>query len=274
MIYCFNIVVGQNSRYHDDNADATISPKIQAFAGTAGSQGQRKRPTQSFPPASNVSSRPNQGDTVSVPVVGAAGAIEAGRTKKRNNALVAILCGVLPAAILSVYFPTHGIRWVLGFTVGLIWGNAFEYAYHRWLLHRPRSIFAKGHLEHHRTTGGPDQAEHINFGRNAWNVVALFVSNGIVLLCLEALLHLRIAPGVLLGWTIYLILLEEIHWRFHMEEWVPPALRSARSYHLSHHDIPNTRYNVFLPLFDFLFGNAKVALPKPSLQATPRSRAR
>jgi Fatty acid hydroxylase superfamily len=211
---------------------------------------------------------------VSVPAVDTARAIELGRAKKRNNALVAILCGVLPAAILGFYFPLHWPRWASGFIVGLIWGNFFEYAYHRWLLHRPRSIFAKGHLEHHRTTGGPDQAEHINFGRNAWNVVALFVSNGIVLLCLEASFHLRIAPGVLLGWTIYLIVLEEIHWRFHMEEWVPRGLRSARSYHLSHHDIPNTRYNVFLPLFDVVFDNAKVALPNSSLQATQRSRAR
>jgi hypothetical protein len=211
---------------------------------------------------------------VSVLVVGTARAVHAGRAKKRNNALVAILCGVVPALILGYYFPAGWVRWFLGLTLGLIWGNAFEYAYHRWLLHRPRCILAKGHLEHHRTTGSPDQAEHINFGSSPWNVVALFVSNGIVLLCVETSLHLRIAPGVLLGWTIYLIALEEIHWRFHMEEWVPRGLRSARSYHLSHHDIPNTRYNVFLPICDFLFGNARVVLPKSPVQNAPGSRNR
>jgi hypothetical protein len=29
----------------------------------------------------------------------------------------------------------------------------------------------------------------------------------------------------------------------------------VRAYHMSHHARPNHRYNVFLPLFDFLFGN-------------------
>jgi Fatty acid hydroxylase superfamily len=209
---------------------------------------------------------------VSVPVVGTTRAVEAGRAKKRNNAVVAILCGAVPAVILDFYFPANWVRWLVGFAVGLIWGNAFEYAYHRWLLHQPRSIFARGHLEHHRTAGSRDQAEHINFGRSPLNVVALFVGNGILLLALGVSFHLRIAPGVLLGWTAYLIALEEVHWRLHMDEWVPPGLRFARSYHLSHHDIPNTRYNVFLPLFDFLLGNAKVVLPKSPLQTVPRSR--
>jgi hypothetical protein len=186
--------------------------------------------------------------------------------------VVAILCGVVPAVLLDSYFPATWMRWLIGFTVGLIWGNAFEYAYHRWLLHQPHSIFARGHLEHHRTAGNPGQAEHINFGRSPLNVVALFVGNGIVLLALGVSFHLRIAPGVLLGWAAYLIALEEVHWRLHMDEWMPPGLRFARSYHLSHHDIPNTRYNVFLPLFDFLFGNAKVVLPKSPLQTVPRSR--
>jgi Fatty acid hydroxylase len=204
--------------------------------------------------------------------VSAVDAVEVGRRKKRDNALVAILCGVVPAVILDFYFPANWVRWLVGFTVGLIWGNAFEYAYHRWLLHQPRSIFARGHLEHHRTVGSPDQAEHINFGRSPLNVVALFVGNGIVLLALGVSFHLRIAPGVLLGWAAYLIALEEVHWRLHMDEWVPPGLRFARSYHLSHHDIPNTRYNVFFPLFDFLFGNAKIMLPKSPVQTVSRSR--
>jgi hypothetical protein len=209
---------------------------------------------------------------VSVPALDIARAVELGRRKKRNNAVVAVLCGVVPAVILDFYFPATWGRWLIGFTVGLIWGNAFEYAYHRWLLHQPRNIFARGHLEHHRTAGSPDQAEHINFGRSPLNVVALFVGNGILLLALGTSFHLRIAPGVLLGWAAYLIALEEVHWRLHMDEWLPPGLRFARSYHLSHHDIPNTRYNVFLPLFDFLLGNAKIALPKSSLQTVPRSR--
>jgi len=55
---------------------------------------------------------------------------------------------------------------------------------------------------------------------------------------------------------VYLIFTEEIHWQIHMNGWLPPGLRFARAYHLSHHDIPNRRYNVFLPLFDWLLGSA------------------
>jgi hypothetical protein len=31
---------------------------------------------------------------------------------------------------------------------------------------------------------------------------------------------------------------------------------------MAHHDIPNTRYNVFLPLFDLLLGNSGVRARK------------
>jgi hypothetical protein len=58
-----------------------------------------------------------------------------------------------------------------------------------------------------------------------------------------------------MGWAVYLIAAEEVHWRIHMNGWLPPGLRFARAYHMSHHDIPNSRYNVFLPLFDWLFGS-------------------
>jgi hypothetical protein len=62
-----------------------------------------------------------------------------------------------------------------------------------------------------------------------------------------------------------LITAEEIHWRIHLNGWLPRGLRFARAYHMSHHDIPNTRYNVFLPLFDLLFGNS-VRKSQPSDQ--------
>jgi len=51
---------------------------------------------------------------------------------------------------------------------------------------------------------------------------------------------------------------EELHWRIHMKGWLPWGLGFARAYHMSHHDTPNTHYNVFLPLFDFLLGNSRL----------------
>ena len=178
-----------------------------------------------------------------------------GLSKKRNNAMVALLSGALPGALLALRFHPSWERWLVGVAIGLLWGNGFEYAYHRWLLHRPRSSFGRGHLDHHMNVGTPAEAEHVSLGRTPWHIALLFLSNGVLVLAADLLLGLRITPGIFFGWTAYLIAAEEIHWRIHMNGWLPPGLRFSRAYHMSHHDIPNTRYNVFLPIFDLMFGN-------------------
>jgi fatty acid hydroxylase family protein len=187
-------------------------------------------------------------------------AIRHGRAKKRNNAIVALLSGALPSAILSLYLPSTWERWLIGLIVGLVWGNAFEYAYHRWLLHRPRSAIGKGHREHHAQTGTPGEAEYVTLGSSPLNVAILFAVNSLVAVPIDFLLSLHIVSGIFAGWTIYIISAEEIHWRIHMSGWLPRPLHFARAYHMSHHDVPNSRYNVFLPLFDWLLGNS--ALPE------------
>ena len=189
-------------------------------------------------------------------------AVTHGRRKKRYNALVAILSGAVPGIVVNHYFPANWKHWMMGLVIGLIWGNAFEYAYHRWLLHRPRSSLGKGHLEHHINVGTPEEAEHVSLGRHPYHIALLFASNGILVLALDLLLRLRLSPGIFVGWTVYLIAAEEVHWRIHMSGWLPPGLRFARAYHMSHHDIPNARYNVFLPLFDCLLGNVSATRAK------------
>ena len=177
--------------------------------------------------------------------------------KKRNNAVAAFLCGALPAVALSHHFSSMSWGVVLiSLIVGLIWGNAFEYVYHRWLLHRSGSSHAAGHREHHAQIGTPQQAEHVALITSPVNVVLLFVINGSPAFVVASLIGLRGAlSGVFLGWAVYLIATEEIHWRIHMNGWLPPGFRLARAYHMSHHARPNGRYNVFLPLFDFLLGS-------------------
>jgi hypothetical protein len=186
-------------------------------------------------------------------------ASECGRAKKRQNAIVALLSGALPGVVLSSYLRVSWERWLIGLLIGLIWGNGFEYAYHRWLLHRKNSSFARGHLQHHMHVGAPDEPEHVSLGRHPYHIALLFASNGIAVLGLDLLIGFKIAPGIFVGWTVYLVLAEEIHWRIHMDCWLPPGLRFARAYHMTHHDFPNTRYNVFLPLCDLLFGNSAPA---------------
>jgi len=99
------------------------------------------------------------------------------------------------------------------------------------------------------------------------NILLLFVINGVPAFLVASRMGLRgILSGVFLGWTVYLIVTEEIHWRIHRNGWLPPGIGFARAYHMSHHDIPNSRYNVFLPLFDWLFGSAGPGRSKVPVQ--------
>jgi Fatty acid hydroxylase superfamily len=184
-------------------------------------------------------------------------AVRHGYGKKRNNAIAAVLCGTLPAVALSFHFSSLAWEeWLIGLILGLIWGNAFEYVYHRWLLHKSSSPLGAGHRAHHSQIGTPEQAEYVALISSPLNVVVVFVINGVPAFLLTSQIRLwGILSGVFIGWAVYLILTEEIHWRIHMNGRLPRGLRFARAYHMSHHARPNSRYNVFLPLFDFLFGN-------------------
>ena len=183
-----------------------------------------------------------------------AAAIAQGRTTKRVNALTAILCGGLPAVATGTFLPTGFGRWLVGFMVGLLWANLFEYAYHRFLLHLPGTFFAKRHLGHHASVGTLTEAEHVNLGSSPIWVVALFAINGLPVVIADFLFRFGIAPGIFVGFSVYFITVEEIHWRIHLGEWLPPGLRAARAHHLAHHARPDARFNIFLPVWDILLG--------------------
>jgi hypothetical protein len=60
---------------------------------------------------------------------------------------------------------------------------------------------------------------------------------------------------MLVAFAVYFIAVEEIHWRIHLEEWLPPGLGASRVHHLAHHACPNARFNIFLPLWDMVLGS-------------------
>jgi hypothetical protein len=182
--------------------------------------------------------------------------IARGRAIKRVNALTAVLCGALPAIALGIFLPIGFGKWLAGFVAGFLWASWFEYAYHRFLLHLPGTFFARRHLEHHASVGKPTEAEHVNFGSSPVWVVALFAINSLPMVAVNLPLRLGIAPGILLAFAVYYIAVEEVHWRIHLGEWLPPGFRSARAYHLAHHTHPNARFNILLPLWDVLLGPA------------------
>src|SRR5205807_8825375 len=144
---------------------------------------------------------------------GALAAVGGGREIKKWNALTAAACGGLPAVLFFVLLPTTPLGWVLGFVFGLIWANWFEYAYHRYLLHWPGTLFAKEHLRHHMSVNTPSEAEHLNLGGSPMWVVLVFVINGSPLVFIDRRLHLGIASGLFAAFTVYFIPVEEVHWR-------------------------------------------------------------
>src|SRR5262249_14535788 len=88
--------------------------------------------------------------------------IARGRAVERVNA--AALCGTLPATALGILQPIGVGKWLIGFITGFMWANGFEYVYHRFLLHLPKTFFAQRHLEHDASVGTPTVSEHVNFG--------------------------------------------------------------------------------------------------------------
>lgn len=181
-----------------------------------------------------------------------AASIARGRVIKRDNFLTATACGILPAIALYAAFPANPLNLLISFVVGFLWANFFEYAYHRYLLHLPGTALARKHLEHHMTVGAPTEAENVNLGSAPRWVALLFAINGVPVVVVDLLLGFRSAPGMLVAFTIYFIVTEELHWRIHLGEPLPPGLRTTRIYHLSHHARPDARFNIFLPLWDLL----------------------
>jgi len=181
-----------------------------------------------------------------------------GLRTKRNNLLAAALSGSILVFVSVKLFPySISIMGVLaGLLIGFIYANSFEYCLHRFLLHSGQGIFAQQHMVHHTTLNSPEAARYVNFSRNPWGVVALFLVNALLFLFLQGILrnswHNGWLGGVFVSFAVYYIAFEEIHWRTHMGGWLPKWLRPAARHHLLHHAHDTGRFNVFLPIFDKL----------------------
>jgi len=180
------------------------------------------------------------------------------RRVKRVNAVTALLTGSLLAALLLKLVPFEGrafdpLRLVAGFLAGLLYANAFEYVLHRFFLHWGEGFLVQRHGLHHDTAGAPEEPRYVNFATSPWVVVMVFVLNALPVLALELFSRAGLAVGILAGFTLYFIAYEEIHWRFHLGGWLPGWLRATRNHHMLHHGGFEGRYNVFLPIFDWIF---------------------
>lgn len=191
-----------------------------------------------------------------------------GRWLKYRNMLVAACCGLVSTAAWVYWFPGQPERYLIGFVIGILWSNALEYLYHRYLMHVPNGVFTRSHQLHHSTFRSPAELEHLSFGASPWLIVLLYLLNFAPLVILDWELSQDIAPVFFLAAVLYFIAGEEIHWRMHRGEWLPALLQRARRHHLEHHESSSSRFDLFLPLFDWLLGTRRSRI-QPS-----RSRAR
>jgi len=181
--------------------------------------------------------------------------IARGMAVKRRNAVTAILTGGTLAflAARTDGFEALGSILLVGLPVGLLYANAYEYVLHRFLLHWGNGFLVQRHALHHNFTGTAQEPRYVNFATSPLVVAALFVGNAIPFLLFDHFLHARLALGALVAFTIYYLLYEEVHWRFHLGGWLPHWMRRARQHHLLHHGDFEGRYNVFLPICDWVF---------------------
>jgi hypothetical protein len=186
-----------------------------------------------------------------------------GRRKIRNSQLTAFLIGglILASGLLD------WSRWPLGLLLGLIYANAFEYFTHRVLLHGTAGYLHQGHERHHVTWGHEDEALYVRFGPPV-AVVGLFVGHSLPLIVLDRL-GAGIGAGALAAFVVYYSLYEEFHWRIHLG-YLPSWLGWMRKHHFAHHKGAAGKFNVLVPLGDWLL-NGQEGLRLKS--QTPASKA-
>ena len=164
---------------------------------------------------------------------------------------------------------------MLTFLLGVLYGNAGEWAIHKYVLHglgRRKSSFWSYHWhEHHRNarrTGHRDpDYERSVFGWNAQGKEAL----GLVVVALAHLPLLPIAPFFTLGVEWSALHYYRVHKRAHCD---PEWAREHLPWHYDHHMGPNQDANwcVSWPWFDWVMGTRERFVGTPLEEASARGR--
>lgn len=177
-------------------------------------------------------------------------AIALGRRMLTRNVGAAILTGAVLLLLASGLFGWK--HWLLGLLAGAVYSNAFEYFYHRVILHQTSGRLYQNHQEHHTSFGKADEALHVSFGCSAGAIVVLILANSVPAVLLDWLAGTGIGAGAVIAFTVYFVLFEEFHWRIHMGG-LPKVFQFMRRHHYAHHTGKRGAFNVFLPLFDKIF---------------------
>ena len=157
----------------------------------------------------------------------------------------------------------------LGAVVGVVFASFFEWALHKFVMHRPfwrfRYPFQAHALVHHHTFKADEtyhllrEADKKTIPMAWWNGPVLILS-GIIPFVILALWigHWPMIVGVLVAFSAYYGTYEYLHWCMHL----PKQRRIEQSFifyrlnghHLLHHRYMHKNFNVVLPLADLCLG--------------------
>jgi len=136
---------------------------------------------------------------------------------------------------------------VLGYALGLSSWSLVEYAGHRWLYHKGRTLAHEGHKIHH-------QSPEVLIAMPWFVVTALFLIPWYVFAYRLRLPFISVfEAGLLTGFVSYGAFHHIIHHRFNLNySWY----RKLRSQHFIHHQFPNANFGVTSRFWDHVFGTA------------------
>ncbi|MET0626785.1 MAG: sterol desaturase family protein [Pyrinomonadaceae bacterium] len=140
------------------------------------------------------------------------------------------------------------------FVVGLLTWGLYEYATHRWVLHREpnaEGFNLPGNLTHLRHHADPNSLQRLNvqLSESVPVCVVYFLAAWGLSGSWQSATHLY--TGLIAGYFFY----EYLDFQAHHGTSRGRLTRYFRKYHLQHHHYDATvRYGVTSPLFDYLFG--------------------
>jgi sterol desaturase/sphingolipid hydroxylase (fatty acid hydroxylase superfamily) len=141
--------------------------------------------------------------------------------------------------------------------------SAFEYSYHRWVMHKRRGVgraFERhAVLHHHRYVqefvGTSDPAaKHVGIDSDVPGSLVGLSPLWILMGWWDWRLATVFLGVVIFHGLVWTVLHREMH--FPARQWVRrlPGYRYLNDYHQRHHEHPSCNFNAVFPMFDWVFG--------------------
>lgn len=176
------------------------------------------------------------------------------------------------------------IFWILvGVTAGVVGASFFEWALHRYVMHRPLARFRyafHAHARVHHQVFKADHTYHLHDEKDKYTIPMAWW-NGPVLIALAAVPYVLaswffgewgIAVGAALATAAYYGSYEYLHWCMHLPKGrrieQPWGFRRLNGHHLLHHRYMHKNFNVVLPLADLCLGTLLLRSKVSFAQAT------